>query len=34
MDLSGYKLTFSDEFSDRSISQTGKDTTWASIRPE
>lgn len=32
VDLSGYKLTFSDEFNERSISQTGENTTWADIR--
>nr|WP_254803864.1 family 16 glycosylhydrolase [Methylobacterium sp.]USU34643.1 family 16 glycosylhydrolase [Methylobacterium sp.] len=32
LDLTGYKLTFSDEFNARSISQTGADTTWADIR--
>jgi beta-glucanase (GH16 family) len=34
IDLSGYKLTFSDEFNTRSISQTGEDTVWSSIRNE
>jgi beta-glucanase (GH16 family)/predicted RNA-binding protein with TRAM domain len=34
VDLTGYKLTFSDEFNSRSISQTGSDTTWANIRSE
>lgn len=34
MDLTGYKLTFDDEFDMRSISQTGANTTWADIRPE
>ncbi len=33
-DLSNYKLTFSDEFNTRSISQNGTGTTWADIRPE
>lgn len=34
LDLTGYKLTFSDEFNTRSISQTGVGTTWADIRSE
>jgi beta-glucanase (GH16 family) len=34
VDLSAYKLTFSDEFDTRSISQTGADTKWADIRSE
>jgi beta-glucanase (GH16 family) len=34
IDLSGYKLTFAEEFSTRSISQDGANTTWADIRPE
>lgn len=34
LNLSGYKLTFSEEFNDRSISQDGKGTTWSDIRPE
>ncbi len=34
IDLTGYKLTFSDEFNARSISQTGAGTTWADIRSE
>ncbi|WP_267355685.1 MULTISPECIES: DUF4214 domain-containing protein [unclassified Methylobacterium] len=34
IDLSGYKLTFDDEFNTRSISQTGAGTTWADIRSE
>lgn len=33
IDLSGYKLTFSEEFNDRDFSQDG-DTTWKTIRPE
>lgn len=33
-DLSGYKLTFSDDFNGRSISQTGAATKWSDIRPE
>ncbi|GGH19208.1 hypothetical protein GCM10007036_21920 [Alsobacter metallidurans] len=33
-DLSGYKLTFSDDFNSRSISQTGAATKWSDIRPE
>jgi hypothetical protein len=33
-DLSGYKLTFDDEFDTRSISQTGAGTTYADIRPD
>ena len=32
LDLTGYKLTFSDEFNARSISQTGAGTTWSDIR--
>lgn len=32
LDLTGYKLTFDDEFNTRSISQTGAGTTWADIR--
>ena len=34
IDLTGYKLTFDDEFNTRSISQTGVGTTWADIRSE
>ncbi|GJE38140.1 family 16 glycosylhydrolase [Methylobacterium persicinum] len=34
LDLTGYKLTFDDEFNTRSISQTGAGTTWADIRQE
>jgi len=34
LDLTGYKLTFSDEFNTRSISQTGGGTTWADLRSE
>ncbi|MCJ2082814.1 family 16 glycosylhydrolase [Methylobacterium sp. J-090] len=34
LDLTGYKLTFSDEFNTRSISQNGTGTTWADIRSE
>ena len=34
VDLSGYTLTFSDEFDTRSISGTGDQTRWASIRSE
>jgi beta-glucanase (GH16 family) len=34
LDLTNYKLTFSDEFDTRSISQTGEGTTWADIRPQ
>ena len=34
LDLTGYKLTFADEFNARSISQTGAGTTWADIRSE
>jgi len=34
VDLTGYKLTFDDEFNSRSISQTGAGTTWADIRSE
>ncbi|TXM78379.1 DUF4214 domain-containing protein [Methylobacterium sp. WL69] len=32
LDLAGYKLTFTDEFNARSISQTGAGTTWTDIR--
>jgi len=34
LDLTGYRLTFDDEFNTRSISQNGVGTTWADIRPE
>ena len=34
VDLTGYVITFSDEFENRSISQTGLTTTWADIRKE
>ena len=34
IDLTGYKLTFSDEFNVRSISKTGAGTTWADIRSD
>ncbi|WP_082317031.1 glycoside hydrolase family 16 protein [Methylobacterium sp. ARG-1] len=34
LNLTGYKLTFADEFNTRSISQTGAGTTWADIRSE
>jgi beta-glucanase (GH16 family) len=34
LDLTGYKLTFSDEFNSRSISQNGVGTTWADIRSQ
>ncbi|TXN49489.1 glycoside hydrolase family 16 protein, partial [Methylobacterium sp. WL119] len=34
LDLTGYKLTFDDEFNTRSISQTGAGTTWADIRSQ
>ena len=34
INLTGYKLTFDDEFNARSISQTGAGTTWADIRSE
>ncbi|WP_419828588.1 DUF4214 domain-containing protein [Methylobacterium sp.] len=34
VDLAGYKLTFDDEFNNRSISQRGAGTTWADIRSE
>jgi beta-glucanase (GH16 family) len=34
LDLTGYKLTFDEEFNTRSISQTGENTTWSDIRPE
>ena len=34
VDLSGYKLTFDDEFNNRSISQNGDGTTWADIRSQ
>jgi beta-glucanase (GH16 family) len=33
IDLTGYKLTFDEEFNSRSISQNGNGTTWADIRP-
>ena len=32
LNLTGYKLTFSDEFNTRSISATGEGTTWADMR--
>lgn len=32
IDLTGYRLTFDDEFDSRSISQTGVGTTWSDIR--
>ena len=34
VDLTGYRLTFDDEFNKRSISQTGTGTTWSDIRSE
>ncbi|MGU3330814.1 Hint domain-containing protein [Methylobacterium mesophilicum] len=34
VDLSGYRLTFDDEFNTRSISQDGLGTTYRDIRPE
>lgn len=34
LDLTGYKLTFNDEFNTRSISHTGDGTTWADSRDE
>ena len=34
LDLTGYRLTFDDEFNTRSISQTGQGTTWADIRSQ
>jgi beta-glucanase (GH16 family) len=34
VDLTGYKLTFDDEFNTRSISQNGAGTTYADIRPQ
>ena len=34
VDLTGYRLTFDDEFNKRSISQIGTGTTWADIRSE
>jgi hypothetical protein len=34
VDLTGYTLTFDEEFNSRSISQTGATTTWADIRPQ
>ncbi|WP_213255301.1 glycoside hydrolase family 16 protein, partial [Bradyrhizobium sp. sBnM-33] len=34
LDLTGYKLTFSDEFNTRSISATGEGTTWADMRTQ
>ncbi|TXN25574.1 glycoside hydrolase family 16 protein [Methylobacterium sp. WL119] len=34
IDLTGYRLTFDDEFNARSISQNGSGTTWADIRSQ
>ncbi len=34
IDLTGYKLTFDDEFNARSISQNAKVTTWADVRSD
>ncbi|RYC32345.1 glycosyl hydrolase family protein [Lichenibacterium minor] len=34
VDLTGYKMTFDDEFNARSISQSGTGTTWSDIRPQ
>ncbi|PVE20652.1 hypothetical protein DC522_31030 [Microvirga sp. KLBC 81] len=34
LNLSGYKLTFDEEFNTRSISQNGENTVWSDIRPE
>jgi beta-glucanase (GH16 family) len=34
LDLTGYKLTFSDEFNTRSISSTGDGTRWQTARDE
>src|ERR1700730_9714409 len=34
VDLTGYTLTFDEEFNSRSISQSGATTTWADIRPQ
>ena len=34
IDLSGYKLTFDDEFNTRSISQAAGSTTWGDIRSQ
>lgn len=34
VDLTGYRLTFDEEFNKRSISQTGAGTTWADIRSQ
>jgi hypothetical protein len=34
LDLTDYRLTFDDEFNNRSISQNGAGTTWADIRRE
>ncbi len=34
VNLAGYKLTFDDDFNNRSISQTGSGTTWSDIRPQ
>jgi beta-glucanase (GH16 family) len=34
LDLTGYKLTFSDEFNSRSISWTGDGTTWQTARDQ
>jgi beta-glucanase (GH16 family) len=33
LELTGYKLTFDDEFNAKSISQNGTGTTWRDIRP-
>ena len=33
LDLSGYHLTFDDEFNTLSISQNGTGTIWSDIRP-
>jgi len=33
VDLTGYKLTFDDEFNSLSVSQSGQGTVWADIRP-
>ncbi|HEY1795351.1 MAG TPA: glycoside hydrolase family 16 protein, partial [Stellaceae bacterium] len=34
INLSGYKLVFDDEFNNLSVSQSGKNTVWADIRPD
>jgi hypothetical protein len=34
IDLTGYKLTFDDEFNNLNVSQSGQNTVWADIRPD